>query len=481
MLILPLPARPDWSRPPIATLAIMALCLIAFLMQGSDYQRSEAAWRFYQQSGIGKLEMTAYQADLERAGQAEKLAAMRRKAANSAEALRMMETDSDFMQRLRNNHVITPASPDYPAWRGNRNHYEGLRQRVVTERYSLSSLDFRPVTLLTHMFLHGGIMHLAGNMAVLFVVGYTVEAALGPLGFLALYLLGGLGSALPDVFMPASELRLSLGASGAISAVMAAYLVLFGRRRINFFYWLIFVFGTIRWPALAILPVWLANELLQNFVFDRGGHVNYMAHFAGLLSGALLIGIYRWRRQGRSAEIVHRQDDDQAIAALLKQAEEQVAELKFGLAALSYRKLLAEHVVPDGQIPLEYRRIARLARQPELLDDANRQLLLSAAAGNRAIPVSVLTEVLGEASGSLPKLAPNQWESLLARLIDGQQLDAAEQLLLRLVSHRDKRPAALRQSGRLAEAFIAHGQIERAAPIHRLQASLAAQAEPTSA
>jgi len=166
MLILPLPARPDWSRPPIATLAIMVLCLIAFLMQGSDYQRSEAAWRFYQQSGTGKLEMTAYLADLERAGKTEKLAAMRRSAAkgNGFEALRMMEADGDFMQRLRSNRVITPASPDYPAWRGNRSHYESLRERVVTERYSLSSLDFRPVTLLTHMFLHGGIMHLAGNM-----------------------------------------------------------------------------------------------------------------------------------------------------------------------------------------------------------------------------------------------------------------------------------------------------------------------------
>jgi membrane associated rhomboid family serine protease len=482
MLILPLPARPDWSRPPIATLAIMVLCLIAFLMQGSDYQRSEAAWRFYQQSGTGKLEMTAYLADLERAGKTEKLAAMRRSAAkgNGFEALRMMEADGDFMQRLRSNRVITPASPDYPAWRGNRSHYESLRERVVTERYSLSSLDFRPVTLLTHMFLHGGIMHLAGNMAVLFVVGYTVEAALGPLGFLALYLLGGLGSALPDVFMPASELRLSLGASGAISAVMAAYLVLFGRRRINFFYWLIFVFGTVRWPALAILPVWLANELLQNFVFDRGGHVNYMAHFAGLLSGALLIGIYRWRRQGRSADIVHRQDSDQAIARLLKQAEEQVAELKFGPAALSYRKLFTEHAVADSQTALEYRRIARLARQPELLDDANRQLLLAAAAGSKTIPVSALAEVLGEAGGSLPKLAPEQWESLLSRLIGGQQLDAAEQLLLRLVPHRDKRPAAMRQAGRLAEAFIAHGQVERAAPIHRLQASLAAQVEVAS-
>lgn len=210
MLILPLPARPDWSRPPLATLAIMALCLIAFLMQGKDHQRAEDAWRFYQQSGTGKIEMTAYLADLERAGKTERLAAMRRSAAwgKSAEAFQMMEADSDFVERLRREQVITPDHPAYRVWRVNRSHYEKLRERLVTEHYSLSSRDPRPITLLTHMFLHGDIMHLAGNMAVLFVVGYTVEAALGRLGFLALYLLGGLGAALPDVLMPASELRL---------------------------------------------------------------------------------------------------------------------------------------------------------------------------------------------------------------------------------------------------------------------------------
>lgn len=259
---------------------------------------------------------------------------------------------------------------------------------------------------------------------------------------------------------------------------MAAYLVLFGRRRIDFFYWLIFVFGVVRWPALAILPLWLANELLQNFVFDRGGHVNYMAHFAGLLSGALLIGIYRWRRHGRSADIVHRQDDEQAIAYLLTQAAEQVAEMKFGLAALTYRKLFAEHRGADAQSAVEYRRIASLARQPELLADANRRLLQAAAEHGRAVAPTLLAEVVQELSGTLPKLAVGQWESLLARLIDGGQLDTAEQLLRRLFPLRDLQPITMRQASRLAESFIDRGEVGRAAPIQRLQASLAAQVAP---
>ncbi|THF61208.1 rhomboid family intramembrane serine protease [Pseudothauera rhizosphaerae] len=482
MLILPLPARPDWSRPPLATLAIMALCLIAFLIQGGDYQRMADASRFYQQSGIGRMEMAAYLADLERAGEKEKLAALRRSTARNSgvEAFQAMERDNDFIDRLRRDQVITPEHPDHAAWRSKRDRYEALRERVVTEHYSLSSRDPRPVTLLTHMFLHGGLMHLAGNMAVLFVVGYTVEAALGPLGFLALYLLGGLGASVPDVLMPASELQLSLGASGAISAVMAAYLVLFGLRRITFFYWLVFVLGTVRWPAVAILPLWLANELLQNFVFDTEGRTNYMAHFGGLVSGALLVGLYRWRRHGRSADIVHRQDDEEAVAALLAQAARQVAELNFGPAALTYRKLLDEHPGTDAQSIVEYRRIAGLARQPELLADANRRVLQAAAERGRSASPALLAEVVQELPAALPKLAAVQWETLLARLIDDGRLDGAERLLLRLFPIREFRPIAVRQAARLADAFIARGEAGRAAPIQRLANSVAAQAAAAS-
>ena len=471
MLILPLPARPDWGRPPLATLLIMVLCLIAFLMQGRDQQRSADAWRFYQQSGTAKLEMTAYLADLERRGQADKLAGVRAEAtaAQPFAAYRKMEDDADFMQRLRGNRVITPASPDYPAWRSNRTHFETLRARVVTENYGLKGEEPSPVTLFTHMFLHGDIMHLSGNMAVLFIVGYTVEAALGPLGFLGLYLLGGLGAALPDLLLPAVG-RLSIGASGAISAVMAAYLVLFGRRQINFFYWLFFFFGTVRWPALAILPIWLANELLQNFVFDRGGHINYMAHFAGLLSGALLVGAYRWRRRGKSAEIVHRQDVDQAIEAIRQRADDHLADMQFGPAALQYKKLFAEHPQAGTGIAAEYLHIARLARQPELLADAHRQLLYAASQNPRSIEPALLATALNGGPGSVPKLSAARWESLLARLIDGRQLDAAEDLVLRLFAQADLRPAVSRQGNRLADAFEATGQIDRAAPILRLLA-----------
>lgn len=471
MLILPLPARPDWSRPPLVTLTIMLLCLIAFLMQGSDQQRYAEAWRFYQQSGTAKLELAAYQADLQQRNKS----LTTPPALTEAQAISLyqkMDADRGFMQRLHRQQIITPTHPDFETWRKGRTRFDALRARIVTENYALNGQEPRLASLFSHMFLHGDIIHLSGNLAVLFVVGYTVESALGPLGFLGLYLLGGLGAAVPDLLLAGSH-RLSLGASGAISAVMAAYLVLFGRRQINFFYWLLFFFGTVRWPALAILPLWLGNELLQYFVLDRDGHVNYLAHFAGLLSGALLVGAYRWRRQGKSADSVHKQDAEQAINAMRQQAENLVAEMQFGHAALHYKKMLGEHPEASAGLVEEYLRIARLARQPELLTDAEQRLLLAGSeAGNRINP-TLLAEALQH---QRPKLSARRWDNLLRRLIDGKQLDSAENIVLRLLAQSEIGQPTLHQASRLAEAFFAAGQVERGEPLRRLLASRATAA-----
>src|SRR5574343_647666 len=125
MLILPLPARPDWSRPPVATLAIMLLCLIAFLIQGKDAQRSAQTWRFYQESGLARLEAQAYQTDLKQRG--EKPAAGRPEI-----VFRTMDADRDFMLRLRSDRVITPDKPEFAQWRSDRTRFETLRARLIT-------------------------------------------------------------------------------------------------------------------------------------------------------------------------------------------------------------------------------------------------------------------------------------------------------------------------------------------------------------
>ena len=122
----------------------------------------------------------------------------------------------------------------------------------------------------------------------LFIFGFALEIALGRWVYLGLYLLSGVAShllwwALDPVWVT------GVGASGAISGLMGMYIGVYGLRKINFFYWLIFVFGTVRWPALAILPVWLANELLLIGVVDGGGLINLRAGPG--LDYAVLLGV----------------------------------------------------------------------------------------------------------------------------------------------------------------------------------------------
>lgn len=498
MLILPLPARPDWSHPPVATLLIIVLCIVAFLMQGRDGERNMQAYLYYQLAGLDKIELPAYLQDLKQRGKHEESARLQqelRKAKGVQHLYRLMRADNDFMQRLHQNQVITPEHPDFQRWRSNRRTFDGMLARNLTDRYSLNPNAPAWPTLFTHMFLHGGLMHLLGNMAVLFIVAYTVEMALGPLGFLGLYLLGGIGATLPDLLFPPAEYTLSLGASGAISAVMAAYLVLFGWRRIPFFYWLFFFFGTVRWPALVILPIWLAKELLQRFVFDPDGHVNYLAHFAGFLTGAILIGLYRWQRHGRSAEAVHRQDTANAIDLLHQQACVNVNKLQFVQAAQDYRKLFAEHPEAGVALAEEYLRIAQLARRPELLAEAVRCLLrfsgkrrqesgpLPAAgepAGRDAHRsdskriASTLAAVLLARDAPLPGLSGNTWEKLIRQLIVGGQLEAAEELLLRPIPRAALGKASETLLTNVAHAYEQRGKMERAAQIRAMQARLAA-------
>jgi len=452
----------------VATLVLIGLCVLAFLFQGSDGRRQNDAWRFYGESSLAGSELPAYVADLSQRDPATADQLGRALKQRRLEPVwRAMEGDRPFLERLRAGRVIGPEAEVYPRWRQDRQRYEALRQRIVTERFSLKPQEPTAVTLVSHMFLHAGLMHLAGNMAVFFMVGYTVEAALGAWGLLGLFLLGGLGAAIPDVMAPPAGYSLSLGASGAVSAVMAAYVVLFGWRRINFFYWLLFFFGTARWPALTILPVWLANELFQRFVLDRDGHVNYLAHFAGLLCGAALIGLYRWRRGGKTAASVRQVDRREQTEQLRQRAEAGVAKLQFAQAATDYRKL-ARALPEDSGVAQEYLRVARLAGQPAVLDDAAGRLIALAGRQPRQVPGPALGEALDSLYPRLPRLAAGGWGRVIGRLTECGLLDGAEKLLLQLLTRPEGETLGPDLADRLTEALRTAGESDRAARLGQL-------------
>jgi membrane associated rhomboid family serine protease len=146
------------------------------------------------------------------------------------------------------------------------------------------------LTLISSMFMHGSLLHLGGNMLFLYIFGDNVEHALGPIAFLAFYLGAGIVASLAQVLVDPSSLIPSLGASGAISGVLAAYLVFFPSNRV-----LVFAFYvTFLAPAVLVIGLWallqFINGIGQIAVSEQTGGIAYMAHIGGFVTG-LLVGL----------------------------------------------------------------------------------------------------------------------------------------------------------------------------------------------
>ena len=152
------------------------------------------------------------------------------------------------------------------------------------------------------MFLHGGWMHLIGNLWFLWVFGNNIEDAMGPVRFTVFYLVAGVVATLAHVLTDPSSAVPLVGASGAISGVMGAYLVLYPRARVHtLFYFLIF-FRIIPLPAWVILGYWFLIQLLSSGA-GAGGGVAYAAHVGGFVTGLLLVPIFaRGRRRRRGGQ-----------------------------------------------------------------------------------------------------------------------------------------------------------------------------------
>lgn len=157
-------------------------------------------------------------------------------------------------------------------------------------------------SLVTAMFVHGGFLHLGGNMLFLWVFGNNIEDRLGPVRFLIFYLLSGLAASMAHILANPASTAPTVGASGAIAGVLGAYIVLFPRARVHSVIpipFLIFFLGTIRLPAAAVLGFWFVSQFfIGSGQMPSGGGVAWMAHVGGFVAGMVLILLFRgWRRR----------------------------------------------------------------------------------------------------------------------------------------------------------------------------------------
>ena len=157
-------------------------------------------------------------------------------------------------------------------------------------------------TVFTSMFMHASILHLGGNMLFLWIFGNTVEDSMGPIRFLAFYLLGGVAALALQVAVEPNTVAPTLGASGAIAAVLGGYILLYPHGRVLTLVFLIFFFGVIELPALVMLGIWFAQQAVFGAVGltspgNAGGGVAYFAHVGGFVFGLLTIRLVATRRK----------------------------------------------------------------------------------------------------------------------------------------------------------------------------------------
>ncbi len=158
----------------------------------------------------------------------------------------------------------------------------------------------RLITLFTAMFMHGGWLHLIGNMVFLWVFGDNVEDTLGHIPYLLFYLAGGIAASATHILLNPSSNIPSLGASGAIAAVLGAFIVIYPRARIRALIFLGIFVTTTRVSALIFLGIWFATQLLSGFASldvstAQTSGVAFWAHIGGFVFGLFVGLLFRGR------------------------------------------------------------------------------------------------------------------------------------------------------------------------------------------
>ncbi|MFN2616508.1 MAG: rhomboid family intramembrane serine protease [Thermoleophilaceae bacterium] len=167
------------------------------------------------------------------------------------------------------------------------------------------------VTAFTAMFMHGGLLHLAGNMLFLWIFGNNIEDSMGRPRFVLFYLLGGLAALAAQVAVGPNAAVPTVGASGAIAAVLGGYALLYPRARVVTVIFIILFFTILELPALVVLGLWFVIQLLYGASdlaqpVGTSGGVAYFAHIGGFVFGLLLIKLFANRMRDDAGELQRR-------------------------------------------------------------------------------------------------------------------------------------------------------------------------------
>jgi membrane associated rhomboid family serine protease len=203
---------------------------------------------------------------------------------------------------------ITLGSPDSVDFQCNLYEYGTIPREVTHPDFDLQVQGCERLeaptwlTLFTSMFMHGGLLHLGGNMLFLWIFGNNVEDSMGPLKFIVFYVLSGLAADAAQILISVNSTVPTIGASGAVAGVLGGYLLLFPRARVVTLIFIVFFFTILELPAILFLGVWILEQALFAYFDIAGsgeGGVAYFAHIGGFVFGLLLVRTFARGRKRR--------------------------------------------------------------------------------------------------------------------------------------------------------------------------------------
>ena len=275
--MLPLKDNIPTARFPIVTVAVIAINLIVFI-----WQLNFPTDNRLDQAGFGAIDQSALE-----------YGAIPDRITNPGEDLDCAVGAVESAGQLQ-AEVVCPGSEEFREAEAAGSSDPGLAPIPIDQALWW-------VTLFTSMFMHGGILHIAGNMLFLWVFGNNIEDSMGRVKFVLFYLLAGLIAVYSQALIDPGSTAPTIGASGAVAGVLGAYALLHPRARILTLIFIIFFVTLVEIPALILLAVWFVLQFipaLGQVAVESGGDqgIAYFAHVGGFLFGLAAIKLFATRR-----------------------------------------------------------------------------------------------------------------------------------------------------------------------------------------
>ena len=380
MFFIPFFRKVDWSNPPLVTILLIVLnCLIFVIFQSNDSKYTEQAYEYYLESDLPDIEIPLYFDYLKQNKHFQKVEEYQAYIDEGGEyrlgVVVPLQQDTRFMRLLESGSLFADTTR-FTTWKNLHGRFQAKLQKANWYSYGLKPNEPTAVTYITNMFLHGSWGHLIGNMVFLFIIGFVVEYALGRTSYLTGYLLAGLFGSVLYVLFNSDSHTATVGASGAIAGLMGMYTILFGLRKINFFYFVFVYFDYVKAPAIVLLPIWLGHEVVQLLMQSDQG-INYYAHIGGLCSGALYAFIAK-QYFGVNLDYLDQNEKEDTEKQRYEQGMDLLAQMKPQEAATVFRSLVEEYPNNREYLLQWYNAAKRLPASEDFHAAANRILQLTA-------------------------------------------------------------------------------------------------------